>query len=103
MIPQFALRYYFNHTFFMRDIMEGRVRNPKGAFYFLALQTLFSGLFVYTFLQSLFTEPGFSMIAWFATPIMWSADPALSVAIFSVILSAFVLSISVSFLYLLIS
>src|SRR5690625_6558488 len=30
MIPQFALRYYFNHTFFMQDIMEGRVRNPKG-------------------------------------------------------------------------
>lgn len=103
MIPQFALRYYFNHTFFMQDIMEGRVRNPKGAFYFLALQTLFSGLFVYTFLQSLFNEPGFSVIAWFAKPIMWSADPALSLAIFSVILSIFVHFISVSWLYLLIS
>lgn len=103
MIPQFALRYYFNHTFFMQDIMEGRIRNPKGAFYFLALQTLFSGLFVYSFMHSLFNEPGFSVIAWYAEPIMWGADPVLSLAILSVILSIMIHFISVSWLYLLIS
>src|SRR5690625_5642306 len=79
------------------------VRNPKVSSYYCVRQARFSGLFVYTFLHSLFNEPGFSVIAWFAKPIMWSADPALSLAIFSVILSIFVHFISVSWLYLLIS
>lgn len=99
-IPQFALRYYLNHYFFMQDIMEGRVRNPRGGLYFLAIHSLFTGLFIYIFLNIFYTEPGFNVLAHFADWAIWTRDPVLSFVIATVLVSVLIHIISVVWLYL---
>lgn len=99
-IPQLPIRYYFNHSFFMQDIMEGRVRNPKVGFYFLGIQSLFTGLFVYCFMYSFYSEQGIKAIAHFAGWGIWNSDPAVSIAITAAFISILIHAISVSWLYL---
>lgn len=102
LIPVFAGRYFLNHTFFIQDIMEGRIRNLKSGIYFLIIQSLFTGLFFYTLMYSLFSDPGFAVFEHFISWNLWDPDPALSLAILVVIISLLIHMVSVSWLYLLI-
>lgn len=60
---QYSGRYFFNHSFFVADIMDGRLRNMATGLIFLGIHSLLTGLFFYTSSQLLFSSGGLKVLS----------------------------------------
>ncbi len=67
-ILQFVGRYFFNHSFFMADIMDNRLRNVSAGLTFMGIHSIVNGLFFYTFFETLFTGKGLNVLSHYFAP-----------------------------------
>ncbi|MEX0661992.1 MAG: hypothetical protein WEA58_05935 [Balneolaceae bacterium] len=98
---QSAARYFTNHTFFVTDIMENRLRNPLPGIYLLLQHALITGLFFYVSAQVLFSENGLQILAHHFPSIIWLESVLGSFFLIGIILALILQSVSILWIYLL--
>lgn len=65
---QYVGRYFFNHSFFMADILDNRMRSVSPGLTFMGIHSLLNGLFVLTFLQTFFSQEGLQVLSYYFAP-----------------------------------
>ncbi|MCC5942389.1 MAG: hypothetical protein JJU37_12690 [Balneolaceae bacterium] len=61
----FAARYYLNHSFFVADLFEGRVRSRSSGLVIIGLHALATGLLLYVLSGFLISPNGFSALEYY--------------------------------------
>ena len=97
----FVARYFFNHSFFVADIMEHRIRNLSSGITLLIQHGFIVGLFFYTFSNILFTNSGLSALSHHFPAIMIAGYEAESFFVIGIILAFLSHLVSVFWIYLL--
>lgn len=94
-------RYFLNHTFFVADVMENRIRTSMSGFIILIQHAFITGLFFYVSAEILISPAGLDVLERHAPYLFFLNDPLLSL-FFAGLLTALVLQvISVTWIYLL--
>lgn len=65
---QYPGRYFFNHSFFVADIMDNRIRSVSPGLTFLGIQAIVNGLFFYTLFDYFFSEAGLNILSHYFAP-----------------------------------
>lgn len=98
---QYVNRYFFNNSFFVTDIMEGRLRNITPALLFLGVHCIINGLFIFTLLELFISHNGFSVLSHYSDPFLPLTLQPVIIGFFSAIIALLIHSISVLWLFLL--
>ncbi len=61
----FAGRYFFNHSFFMADLFEGRVRSKSSGYVIFVVHALATGLLFYVVSRVLISPTGFAALEYY--------------------------------------
>lgn len=98
---QSMARYFSNHSFFVNDVMENRLRNVLPGTILLIQHALLTGLFVFACVEVLVSSHGLQVLNYYFQPIMFSESILLSLFVSSVIATAVLQLISVLWIYVL--
>jgi len=67
-VLQYISRYFFNHSFFMADIMDNRVRSVSPGLVFMGIQSIVNGLFFLTLFKTFFSDNGLNILSHYFAP-----------------------------------
>ncbi len=98
---QSLMRYFTNHTFFVEDVMEHRIRNIMPGMYLLIQHTFLTGLFIYLCSELLLTESGREIISDSFSNLIFMQNVQLNFFILGILLALILQTISVLWIYLL--
>lgn len=98
---QSVARYFTNHSFFVMDIMEYRLRNPLPGIYLLLQHAVITGLFFYVAAQVLFSEIGMDILAFHFPFLSWTNNELAALFISGILLALVLQTISILWIYLL--
>lgn len=98
---QSIARYFTNHTFFVMDIMENRLRNPFPVIYLLLQHALITGLFFCVSAQVLFSENGLDILAYHFPSLFWSDNILISIFVGGILVAIILQTLSIFWIYLL--
>lgn len=96
---QSIVRYFSNHSFFVDDVMEHRLRNVLPGLFLLLQHALLTGLFVYASLEVMVTDMGLEVLNFHFPGIMLFNDPLLSLFVAGIITAVLLQTISVLWIY----
>ena len=96
---QSVIRYFSNHSFFVDDVMEHRLRNVLPGIILLIQHALLTGLFVYASLEVMVSELGLEVLSYHFPGIMLFENPLLSLFTAGVITAMVLQTISVLWIY----
>ncbi len=94
-------RYFFNHSFFVIDIMEHRIRNLFPGIIILLQHAFVTGLILYLSADNLFGRHSLDSLAYHFPGLFWSGNHYISLFIFGFVLAVVLQVISVLWLHLL--
>ncbi len=98
---QSVTRYFTNHSFFVMDIMENRLRNPLPGIYLLLQHAIITGLFFYVSAQVLFSNIGLDILAHHFSFVFWTENVLACLFISGILLALILQTISILWIYLL--
>ncbi|WP_069130648.1 hypothetical protein [Rhodohalobacter halophilus] len=93
-------RYFFNHSFYLEDVLEHRIRNMIPGLIILLQHALTTGVIFYLSAEMLFNSIGLEVLRHHFSSILWTSNPYLSLFIFGFVLAVFLQVISVLWLHL---
>ncbi len=99
--PFFVVRYFFNHPFFVTDIMENRLRNSTPGLVMLFKHAALNGLFFFCLGSYFISESGWNWLTTFYPAIFWNTFPGLTLIILGIITAILAHFISLAWIYLL--
>jgi len=67
-VLQYAGRYFFNHPFFMSDIMDNRMRSATPGLTFMGIHSVVNGLFFLTLFDYFFSGEGLNILSLYFAP-----------------------------------
>lgn len=94
-------RYFLNHSFFVIDIMEHRIRNVFPGIIILLQHACITGLMLYLSADSLFNNHGLDSLAFHFPILFWTGNHFISLFIVGFILAVVLQMISVLWLHIL--
>ncbi|HMB97345.1 MAG TPA: hypothetical protein VKM36_02605 [Balneolaceae bacterium] len=93
-------RYFFNHSFFLVDVIEHRIRNIFPGILILIQHSVVTGLIMYLTADSLFNERSLDTLAHHFPALFWTANPYVSLFFSGFFISLIMQIISVLWLHL---
>ncbi len=93
-------RYFFNHSFFLTDVIEHRIRNIFPGLVILLQHSVITGIILYLTADSLFSERGLNALTHHFPAIFWPAGPYVSLFLTGFFISLIMQIISVLWLHL---
>lgn len=93
-------RYFFNHSFYLQDVLEHRIRNMIPGIVILLQHALTTGVIFYLSAEMLFNPIGLEVLSHHFSAILWTSNPYLSLFIFGFTLAIVLQVISVLWLHL---
>lgn len=100
MYSQSVIRYFTNHSFFVTDVYEHRLRNVMPGFYLLIQHALLTGLFVLACAEVLLTSQSFAVLEHHFPGFMLFGINAFSLFIAGVFMAILLQGLSVIWIYL---
>lgn len=97
---QSVARYFSNHSFFVNDVMENRLRNVLPGFILLIQHALLTGLFIFACVEVAVSSLGLEVIRHYFQPLMLLESTLLSLFSSAVLLAVFLQMMSVAWIYL---
>jgi hypothetical protein len=94
-------RYYFNHTFFVIDVMEHRIRNTLPGIIVMIQHAFITGLFFYVSTEIMITALGLQALEHHFPVLFLKGNALISLFLIGVVLSLFLQFILVGWIYLL--
>jgi hypothetical protein len=98
---QSMARYFSNHSFFVNDVMENRLRNVLPGFILLIQHALLTGLYVFACLEVVISTLGLEVIRHYFQPLMLLESTMLSLFISAIFVAILLQTISVTWIYIL--
>lgn len=98
---QSMARYFSNHSFFVNDVMENRLRNILPGFILLIQHALLTGLFVFACVEVAVSSLGLEVIRHYLQPVILLKSTLLSLFLSAVIVAVFLQTVSVFWIYIL--
>lgn len=83
-----AFRYFFSHNYFVKDIMEYRIRNTSNGIIILMQHAVTGGLFFYYLMRASFSDAGIKSFFYNLPYVTFIGDTFLSVFVLGVIIIA---------------
>lgn len=96
---QSVIRYFSNHSFFVDDVMEHRLRNVLPGIVLLMQHALLTGLFVYASMEVMVTKLGLEVLNFHFPGIMLFANPLFSLFMAGVATALLLQAISALWIY----
>lgn len=96
---QSVIRYFTNHSFFVDDVMEHRLRNVLPGFYLLIQHALLTGLFVYASAEVVLTKQGLNVLGHHFPALMIFGNSLLSLFVSGIIAAIILQGVSVIWIY----
>ncbi|REL37817.1 hypothetical protein DYD21_08535 [Rhodohalobacter sp. SW132] len=96
---QSVLRYFSNHSFFVADVMEHRLRNVLPGLFLLIQHALLTGLFVFACVEVVVSQLGLDILSYHFSGVMWFGDPLFSLFMVGIIGAVVLQMISVLWIY----
>ena len=93
-------RYFFNHSFFLVDVIEHRIRNLFPGVLILLQHSVVTGIILYLTANSLFNERSLSALAHHFPAVFWTSNPYVSLFLAGFIISLVMQIISILWLHL---
>jgi len=93
-------RYFFNHSFFLVDVIEHRIRNIFPGVLILLQHSVVTGVIMYLTADSLFNERSLSALSHHFPAVFWTANPFVSLFLAGFFISLIMQIISVLWLHL---
>ncbi|PKD42902.1 hypothetical protein [Rhodohalobacter barkolensis] len=93
-------RYFFNHSFFLIDVMEHRIRNVFPGIVILVQHAIITGIILYLTADSLFNSHSLNALTHHFPILFWSDNHFLSLFIVGFIMVLFMQALSVLWLHL---
>ncbi|WP_372906273.1 hypothetical protein [Rhodohalobacter sp.] len=93
-------RYFFNHSFFLVDVIEHRIRNIFPGVIILLQHSVVTGLILYLTADSLFNERSLSALSYHFPAVFWPASPYVSLFLAGFFVSLMMQIVSVLWLHL---
>ena len=100
-VLQFMGRYFFNHSFFMTDIMDNRVRSISPGLTFIGIHSVVNGLFFLTLFETFFSDEGLNILSHYFAPNIARDFELLIIFISAVVIGLIVHLLSILWLRLL--
>ena len=97
---QSMTRYFSNHSFFVNDVMENRLRNVLPGFILLIQHALLTGLFIFACTEVLISSLGLDVIRFYFQPVMFLDSTTLSLFLSAIIVALVLQGGSVTWIYL---
>jgi hypothetical protein len=94
-------RYFFNHTFFVADVMQGRFRSMPAGIILMSLHCVITGLFLFTVGQSALSPAGREVLANYFPGIILNGYELASLFVIGILAGLLLKSISLSWIYIL--
>jgi len=67
-VLQYTGRYFFNHPFFVADIMDNRMRSASPGLAFMGIHSIVNGLFFFTLFDYFFSGEGLNILSHYFAP-----------------------------------
>ncbi|CAN5303015.1 hypothetical protein BH23BAC3_BH23BAC3_09190 [soil metagenome] len=99
MYGQSIIRYFTNHSFFVTDVYEHRLRNVLPGFYLLIQHSLITGLFALASAEIILSDQGFAVLDHHFPAVMMFGENAFSLFIAGLLLAIVLQGISVLWIY----
>ncbi len=96
-----TMRYLFNHTFFIADVMQGRFRNMSAGLIMLGHHAVMTGLFLFTAAGFILSDSGLRVLSSHFPRIIFSGFELLSLFVIGILFSLLVKLCSLSWIYIL--
>ncbi len=96
-----SLRYLFNHTFFVADVMHGRFRNISAGLILIGHHAMITGLFLFTTGQYALTDSGKQVLSAYFPGMIFSGFELLSLFVIGILFSLLLNLFSLSWIYIL--
>lgn len=96
---QSVIRYFTNHSFFVTDVYEHRLRSVLPGFYLLIQHTLITGLFALASAEIILSDQGLAVLDHHFPGVMMLGDNAFSLFIAGILLAMVLQGISVLWIY----
>lgn len=93
-------RYFFNHSFFLVDVIEHRIRNIFPGVLILLQHSVVTGIIMYLAADNLFNERSLSALAHHFPAVFWTSNPYVSLFLAGFFVSLIMQIISVLWLHL---
>jgi hypothetical protein len=93
-------RYFFNHSFFLVDVIEHRIRNIFPGVLILFQHSVVTGVIMYLTADGLFNERSLSALAHHFPAVFWTTNPYVSLFLAGFFISLIMQIISVMWLHL---
>jgi len=97
---QSMIRYFTNHTFFVTDVIENRLRNILPGLYLLIQHALLTGLFVYACAEVVVSPPGLKVLSHHFPGLMIIGTPLFSLFLTGILTAVILQTLSVIWIYL---
>ncbi|TVR37442.1 MAG: hypothetical protein EA390_00070 [Balneolaceae bacterium] len=94
-------RYYFNHTFFVIDVMEHRIRNTLPGIIVMIQHAFITGLFFYVSAEIMVTALGLQALAHHFPALFFPGNPLISLFLAGLVLSLILQFLLVGWIYML--
>jgi hypothetical protein len=94
-------RYFFNHTFFVEDVMEHRIRSSSPGWIILFQHAFVAGIVLYLTAYTLVSDLGFELLAHYFPAIFWTGNHLLSLFMFGFGVTMFLQVVSILWIHLL--
>lgn len=96
---QALVRYFTNHSFFVDDVMEHRLRNALPGIYLLIQHALLTGLFVYASVEAAISPMGLDILSYYFPGLMVFENRMLSLFTAGVAFAMLLQTLSVTWIY----
>ncbi len=96
---QSMTRYFSNHSFFVSDVMENRLRNVLPGFILLIQHALLTGLFLFACVEVIVSSLGLEVIRHYFQPFMLLESTLLSLFLSAILVAVILQLISVIWIY----
>jgi len=96
---QSVIRYFSNHSFFVADVMEHRLRNVLPGLYLMMQHALLTGLFVFACVEMVVSQLGLEILSYHFSGIMWFGEPLISLFMAGVLGAVLLQTLSVLWIY----
>ncbi len=96
---QSVIRYFTNHSFFVTDVYEHRLRNVLPGFYLLIQHAFITGLFAFATAEIILSDQGLAVLDYHFPGIMMLGDHAFSLFVACILLALILQGISVLWIY----
>lgn len=96
---QSMTRYFSNHSFFVNDVMENRLRNVLPGFILLIQHALLTGLFIFACSEVLISDLGLDVIRFYFQSFMFLDSTTLSLFLSAILVAMTLQAVSVIWIY----